>query len=517
MQPRRESASTSIDHDNAREILDTIDVIAWDADPETLQRTFVSRYAEGILGYPVEQWLREPDFWRNHVHSEDRDRALSKTLESIKRSDRYTIEYRLIDAKGRSVWMRDAVRVLRDASGKPRLLRGVMMDVSELRKTMELLRGSEERFRLVVEGARDYAIFTMSLQGEITTWNKGAESLFGYTGAEAVGRPARMLFTPEDNQASESDQEIQRALQHGRSVNERWHMHKSGRRFWGSGLMMPLKDDHGRDIGLFKILRDNTEQRRAAEKLATLNAELELRVAERTAQLDASNKELEAFTYSVSHDLHAPLRKIDGFSRIISEDCGDKLDAQSRQNLDKIRAAAQQMARLIDAFLGLARVVRGAMRRDHVDLSDLARSIAEDLKASDPSREVGISIAGGLSATGDAQLLRIALFNLMDNAWKFTKAKEGAAIEFGALAGADQPIYYVRDNGAGFDMAYSPKLFREFSRLHERGQFEGTGVGLATVKRIIARHGGKIWAEGKVGQGASFYFTLGALDKTSET
>ncbi len=237
---------------------------------------------------------------------------------------------------------------------------------------------------------------------------------------------------------------------------------------------------------------------------------LEQRVKERTAELEAANKELEAFSYSVSHDLRAPLRSIDGFSQALLEDYADKLDAQGQDTLRRVRAAAQRMAELIDGLLTLSRVTRSELRREIVDLTKLAQGVVEELERSDPHRPLEVAIAKGLAAHGDPRLLRGALQNLLGNAWKFTSRKPQARIEFGWSNHADgNGAFFVRDNGDGFDMAYANKLFAPFQRLHRQSEFPGTGIGLATVQRVILRHGGRIWAEGTVGQGATFYFTLG--------
>ena len=254
--------------------------------------------------------------------------------------------------------------------------------------------------------------------------------------------------------------------------------------------------------------QDITEQKRAAEEIQRLNVDLERKVAERTSELEIANKELEAFSYSVSHDLRAPLRTIDGFSQAILEDCADKLDAESQGYLNRVRAATQHMGRLIDDLLKLAKVTRAEINRESVDISELANSVYENLKASMPDRQVDWIMQPGLVAYGDARLLRIVFENLLGNAWKFTGQQAQARIEFGMQEWEGQPAYFVRDNGVGFDMTYAGKLFGAFQRLHNVSEFPGTGIGLATVQRIIHRHGGRIWAESKPGNGACFYFAL---------
>jgi signal transduction histidine kinase len=226
------------------------------------------------------------------------------------------------------------------------------------------------------------------------------------------------------------------------------------------------------------------------------------------AALKLSNKELEAFSYSVAHDLRAPLRGINGFSQILLEDFGDKLEDEAKEFLQRIAAAAQRMGQLIDALLALSRVTRTELHREAVDLTRLADSVVNQLRQGQPERTVDFVREQGISAHGDTPLLRAVLENLLGNAWKFTGSREGASIAFGSEQIAGSVVYYVRDNGAGFDMAYATKLFAPFQRLHSANEFAGTGIGLATVQRIVHRHGGRIWAEGVVGQGATFRFTL---------
>jgi signal transduction histidine kinase len=266
------------------------------------------------------------------------------------------------------------------------------------------------------------------------------------------------------------------------------------------------RDEVGLLVETFNEMLDRIQAQN--KELQRAHNELEQRVIERTLQLEAANKELEAFSYSVSHDLRAPLRSIDGFSQALFEDYADKLDAQGRDDLQRVRGASQRMAQLIDDLLELSRVTRGQINRQTVDLSALARTIAAELHNSEPEREVEFAVAEGLSASCDPRLLRIVLENLLRNAWKFTGNHQRARIEFGRSHSNGQSAYFVRDDGAGFDMAYADKLFGAFQRLHAMTEFNGTGIGLATVQRIIRRHGGQVWAEGQVEQGATFYFTL---------
>jgi signal transduction histidine kinase len=266
------------------------------------------------------------------------------------------------------------------------------------------------------------------------------------------------------------------------------------------------RDEIGLLVGTFNEMLDQIERQNA--DLEEARRELEARVETRTRDLATANKELEAFSYSVSHDLRAPLRAIDGFSKALQSDYGAQLDERARHYLERVRSGTQRMSGLIDDLLGLARLSRRELVRQRVDVSEVARRVAAELSRQHPSRAVRVEIHDGLSAEADSQLLTIVLENLMGNAWKFTGKRDDALIEVGSKADGRVAPFYVRDNGAGFDMTYADKLFGAFQRLHGDEDFEGTGIGLATVQRIVARHGGQIWAEGEVGKGATFYFTL---------
>lgn len=261
------------------------------------------------------------------------------------------------------------------------------------------------------------------------------------------------------------------------------------------------------EVLVASLLRNVRERERAQREVALHRDHLEELVEERTAALRIANSELEAFSYSVSHDLRAPLRSLDGFSQALIEDYGGRLEGEGEDYLRRIRTASQRMALLIDDMLLLSRLSRSDMSRDEVDLSRIALEVAAELREAEPGREVTVEVAPGLVADADPRLVRVLMQNLIGNAWKFTSKREAATIEV-ARANPEADAFMVRDDGVGFDMAYSDKLFGAFQRLHSAGDFEGTGVGLATVQRIVNRHGGRVWAEAEPDSGATFYFTL---------
>jgi PAS domain S-box-containing protein len=371
---------------------------------------------------------------------------------------------------------------------------------------------SEQRVRAVLNSAMT-GVVVIDTEGKIVDWNPRAEAMFGWLSSEAVGQDlAEKIIPAQFRDAHRRGLALFSETGKADILNRVLEM--TALRRDGSEFPVELTIGAMQNEGVTTFcgfITDITERKHAEEEVRQLNAELEQRVAERTAQLQAANKELEAFSYSVSHDLRAPLRAINGFSQALLEDHADKLDKEGRGYLEEVRGATKEMAKLIDDVLELARVTRSEMQREQVDFSELARDVIARLRRTDPGRTVNVQIEAELCTNCDQRLLGIVLSNLLGNAWKFTAKREKAEIHFGMDEHDGQKIYFVRDNGAGFDMTYADKLFGTFQRLHRFEEFEGTGIGLAIVQRVIHRHGGRVWGEGAPDQGASFYFTLNGI------
>ena len=462
---------------------------------ETFSPSWISENVTRITGYGTDEAL-QTSWWIDHLHPDDRSRVLAEMGALVKKEELAT-EYRFRFKDGTYHWVHDEARLIRDAEGQALEVFGSWVDSTERRRAEAALRESEERFRLLVGTVRDYAIYMLDPNGRVVSWNRGAEQIKGYSAEEIVGRHFSCFYPPEAVAAGAPEHALAMAAEKGRFEEENWRLRKDGSRFWADVVITAVRDEEGKLFGFATVTRDLTERKRTNELLRR-----------HTAQLEAANVELDAFAYSVSHDLRAPLRSIDGFSQALLEDYAGQLDAAGQDYLQRVRAATQRMATLIDDLLDLSRVTRSEMTIAPVDLSELARELATEFTSGDPERHVEIVITPDVAVRADRGLLRVVLQNLMGNAWKFTGKRSDARIEVGVVAADGERAYYVRDNGAGFDMAYASKLFGAFQRLHRVTEFPGTGVGLATVQRIIHRHGGRVWAESAVGRGATFYFTL---------
>jgi PAS domain S-box-containing protein len=430
---------------------------------------------------------------------EDQARMREVVTACFRHGTQFDVEAQIVTARGRRVWVRVICEPEWDARGKVRRIQGACQDISESKRATEQARAMAEQLTTTLESLTD-AFFTLDREWRFTYVNGEAECLLRRTRESLLGRDVWAEFTPF--RGGEVQRQFERALHE--NVTVQFEEHYAPADIWVQIKAYPSKQ------GLAVDVKDITERTKAQKEILRLNAELEERVRQRTAQLEAANKELEAFSYSIAHDLRAPLSSIDGFSQMLEQTSAADLPPRSRHFLARIRAGVRQMGELTDGLLSLANFSRANLRWERVDLADLARAAVAACEERAPERQVQVVIAPQLPVRGDPRLLSQVIGNLVGNAWKFTGKRADARIEVGVLAVADgQPVHYVRDNGAGFDMAYASRMFEAFQRMHAYSDFEGTGIGLAIVHKIVARHGGRIWAEAAPDRGATFFFTLG--------
>jgi PAS domain S-box-containing protein len=462
--------------------------------------------AEKIFGYTADEAVGRSMlilFPPNRVAEEENFLERISRGESVKHFD--TVRVR---KDGGLVPVSVTLSPIIDADGNITGVSNIARDITERKHAEEELRKSEARLVLALSAARMGTFHLDLTTGAYIDISSELKEQLGFAPEHAIC-PADVarIRHPEDSDLM--NEEIRRSLEDKADLNMEYrYIWPDGSVHWIASTGRAVYSDDGEPIGLIGVTRDVTERKLVEKQIRELNADLERRVQERTVQLEAANHELEAFSYSVSHDLRAPLRSIDGFSQALTEDCYDSLSDTGRDYLQRVRAASQHMAALIDDLLGLARVTRSDVLRETVDVSTLASVLCDELKAANPKREVETVIAQGLCADADARLLRIVLQNLLGNAWKYSAKHASAKIEVGQTEHNGENCIFVRDDGSGFNMAYADKLFAPFQRLHSPREFEGTGIGLATVQRILLRHGGKIYAESAVEQGATFFFTV---------
>lgn len=489
-----------------RSVVNNVKEVIFQTD-ETGVWTFLNPAWIEITGFLIAESIGQN--FSDYLHPEDRSYLVEILHALTSQQQPYCRqEIRVLTRSGTYRWMEIYARLTRDSYQAIIGISGTLNDITERKQASDALRESEQRFRAIFHQAA-VGMAQVGLDGKWLLVNQKFCDIVGYSREELLQLSFREITHPEDllDDCAHNRRMIKGELQ-TYSLEKRY-ICKNGSPVWVDLTVSLVQQSSGVPKYFVTVVQDISERQRVEQEIQQLNEQLEQRVIERTAQLEAANRELEAFSYSVSHDLRAPLRSIDGFSQVLVERYGESLDNQGQHYLQRIRAGSQRMGELIDDLLSLSRVTRSEMQYQTVNLSAIATQIALELQTRYPERQVEIAIAPALKVQGDPRLLSIVLENLLNNAWKYTSYCAVAKIEFGAELQAEGKLaYFVRDNGAGFDMAYAGKLFGAFQRLHTDAEFPGTGIGLATVQRIVHRHGGTVWAQAAIAQGATFFFML---------
>lgn len=471
-------------------------VVTTDAD---LSITSVNAAFSRITGYAREEVIgRNPRLLSSGMHDAVFYRRLWASLDG---TGHWEGELRDRRRNGDLFTAWASITAVKDEAGKTVQYVDIFSDITERKLAERRLRESEELFRATFENA-PVGVSHLDLEGRWLQVNPKLCEITGYSREEMLALSYRDITHPADLGPDLARNGALIRGEAGMLDREKRYVRKDGGAIWVHVRTSLVRSAAGEPQYLVSVASDITERKRAEEELRKLNETLEKRVAERT-------RELEAFSYSVAHDLRAPLRAIDGFSEIVLSDNADKLDAESVDHLQRVRAASLRLGHIIDDLLELSQVSRTELNRETVDLAGIAHLVAEELRERFPGREVELAVPAELKTLADPYLARILLDNLIGNAWKYTGKVARARIEVGTSRQGDERVYFVRDNGAGFDMAYADKLFEPFQRLHRSEEFDGTGIGLSIVQRIVARHEGRIWAEARKGEGATFFFTLG--------
>jgi PAS domain S-box-containing protein len=490
-----------------REIAEWLPQLVWTCEPNGWCDFLSQRW----LDYTGATLAEELGYgWLQRLHPEDQDRVMAAWQAAVQQATHFDIEFRIRRRDGVYRWFDTRALALRDDAGRVVKWFGSNTDIEDQRAIREQLRANEERLSLALE-INESAAWDLDLNTGELNRTVDHDRIFGYETLQPDWTMERFLSHVAAEDRDRIRHRFERTVS---SSQDTWNFdcrirRQDGAIRWIAVRGRSKRDESGRVVKLSGVVQDVTARKLIEEEVIRLNADLEGRVEQRTQELEAANRELEAFSYSVSHDLRAPLRTVDGFSQALVEDFGPVLPEEAQRYLRIVKDGAQRMGRLIDDLLAFSRLSRQPINAGTIDMHALACETWQEVAGQAPARTVEIALDPIPAASGDPALLRQVWLNLLSNALKYSRGREPARIHVGSLPGA-RAVYFVRDNGTGFDMQYAHKLFGVFQRLHRPEDFEGTGVGLAVVQRIIHRHGGRIWADAAPDQGATFFFTLGA-------
>ncbi|MDB6116493.1 MAG: hypothetical protein JWO08_274 [Verrucomicrobiaceae bacterium] len=472
------------------------DEVSWS---DEMFRIYRRNPERGAARYKEAEKLYPPDAWGMI------DAAVEKTFtEGVP----YQLDCAMVREDGSMGWVVSRGEAVKDASGRIICLRGTVQDITERKQTEDALRDSEDKFRSAFAKAAIGMAMT-DMEGRYVEANDAYSLITGYSREELTAVTFHEIVHPDDLESNLATMKRLMAGEITDFVMQNRYLRRSGTVVWVRKSVSLVRDQLGSPRRIIALIEDVTVRKRIEDEICLLNEELEQRVQIRTEELEAANKELEAFSYTVSHDLRAPLRAVDGFSKALLEDCGESLSEDGRHYISVIRKGARNMGALIDDLLTFSRLSRLPLQKRTIETNRLVHDVLSELGAHEEA-QTELRIADLPPCEGDPALLKQVWLNLLANALKYSRDRSPSVIEVGATQKNEDEawVYHVRDNGAGFDMRYAPKLFGVFQRLHRADEYEGTGVGLAIVQRVIHRHGGRIWAEAQVDKGATFYFTL---------
>lgn len=484
----------------------------WDLDSDTL---YWSAELKLLFDLKEDDFDNKYETFLKYVHPDDRQYVRYSIKNTFEQKDEYHIEHRIVWPDGSVHWVLGNGRIIRDKNNMPIRMVGVVQDITKQKKLeqdlLEMYRKLDQesrRLKSILDNAPE-GIILSDKEARIMFSNKAAKLLYKRPipfGKDYQSHSSLGLFNSDGSQIKPKDLPLTRSALYGEIISRKELAIK-----WPNGqkryLMVnssPIKNNDEEIIGAVGLFQDITKRKESEEKIKKLN----LFLLRQTENLSSVNEELEAFSYSVSHDLRSPLRSINGFSQALLEDYEDVLDDEGTDYLYRIRKASQRMGELIDALLKLSRISRHQIDYKSIDISKISKSILNSLKRKNPDRDTKIIVEDNLRIVGDKNLIKIALENLIDNAWKFSSKRKKTIIQIGEIVKNGENVFFIKDNGTGFNMNYKDKLFIPFQRLHSSDEFEGHGIGLGIVKRIFNRHNGKIWAESEEGKGTTFYFKL---------
>lgn len=507
---KRRTADLMESENRFRQMADNINSVFWIVSADWNELIYVSPGYEKIWKKPTASLYKNPKSWLDIVHPDDLEHVKQDIANKTppKTSAPAFREYRIVHPDGQESWISTHAYPVYGKDGKLYRYAGISEDITSKKLAELSLTVSKIEIETVLNSISDVVVYG-NLNREIILTNPAMEKTFGYTAEDLIGKQTSILYADIKDFEKQGKRQFGIKSDIDYATFEVKYRRKDGSTFIGETFGTKVFDADGNPIGFIGVIRDVTQRKQVESELLDYKNHLEELVNERTIELSNLNKELEAFSYSVSHDLRAPLRAINGFSTMLYEDNASKLDEESENYLKRIVKASVKMERLIDDLLQISRVTRADMQKEKIDLSKLANDTLQGLHNEDPDRQIKWQVEDGLVINGDKTLINVLMQNLLGNAWKYTARCPESTIKFyRCRVNGSEPVFCVEDNGIGFDTKYSEKIFQPFQRLHSDNEYEGTGIGLATVNRVVHRHGGKIWVESELNKGSRFYFHL---------